>query len=288
MGDPVINDLRWLATSPSLVHGEALGHSTVGPLPCAAPSAEELLPLREVRASKRLRLGLYFEDLVEIQLRHTAGVTDLRRGIPVRENRRTLGELDFLFRNATGEWEHWEVAVKFYLHHPDQDGDPDRCFLGPRTIDRFDRKVSRMREHQLPLSSRETARQTLDLEGPLVRRALVRGRLFYPLQIDWRRCEVGSLPAPGHLRGWWAARRELSELPTAEGYLVVGKCDWLTCPPPSTGAPPRSLQSLLRELPDPLPHPVQVIGVDGEGQELHRGFLVPDTWPGSPQAPSRP
>ena len=282
MTEQVKRDLHWLATSPTLVAGPSIGFPLVADLESIAPTDSELAIAQEARDAEYLRLGLYFEDLVELHLRHRFSTERVRRGIPIRENKRTLGELDFLFENEAGEQEHWEVAVKFYLYHREQDPDPDRCFLGPRTIDRLDRKIHRMRDHQLPLPATAAARECLGIEGPVRSRALVRGRLFYPLDMDWQKCRVGAMPAEDHLRGWWAPLHSLAEIPHADHYLVTRKCDWLTTPPPSAGHERYDRDSLRLRLNRGRLHPVQVIGVDSDHRELHRGFVVPDEWPDGP------
>jgi hypothetical protein len=279
MFDQVKQDLQWLANSPALVAENALGFPAVGHLDEVNPSDVDLARALEARQAERLRLGIYFEDLVELSLRCRPGVSDVRRGIAIRENKRTLGELDFLFRNERGQQEHWEVAVKFYLYHREQDPNPDLCFLGPRTVDRMDRKVHRMRDHQLPLPMTPPAMECLGLGGPSQSKALVRGRLFYPLEMDWRECHVDTISAPDHLRGWWTPLSSLAQIPSAEHYLVVRKCDWLTCPPASPHHRLHTLDSLRLQLSIGRLRPVQVIGVDADHRELHRGFVVPDHWP---------
>ncbi len=281
MNTEVQNDLRWLATSPSLVAQGAFDCPTLDSLAQVVPSAEELAGALQAKHADHLRLGIYFEDLVELQLRHTPGVSDVRRGTVIREDRRTLGELDFLFTNGAGLTEHWEVAVKFYLFHRDQNANPDLCFLGPRTVDRLDRKVKRMRDHQLKLPSTPAAKEALGTEQPIQSKALVRGRLFYPLHMEWSACRVDQISSPDHLRGWWAPRKDLSRIPEAQHYLVIRKRDWLTCPNPSPTWTLHTLDSLALHLDQGPLHPVQILGLDENQRELHRGFVVPDAWPHS-------
>jgi uncharacterized protein len=279
MAEQVKRDLHWLATSPALVGERAIEFPLVRELQAIRPSDHDLEQAQQARQVQHLRLGVYFEDLVELHLRRVDGASNVRRSIPIRENKRTLGELDFLFQNAEGQQEHWEVAVKFYLYHAEQDPDSDRCFLGPRTIDRLDRKIYRMRDHQLPLPQTAPAKECLGPVGPIKSKALVRGRLFYPLDMEWRTCRIGTIPAHDHLRGWWAPISSLDGIPNAEHYVIAQKRDWLSCPPASAAHELYDRDSLRLRLTTDRRHPVQVIGMDADHRELHRGFVVPDEWP---------
>jgi len=107
----------------------------------------------------------------------------LARNLQIFEDKRTLGAFDFLIRLATGQVEHWEVAVKFYL----LDGHVDvfEHWMGPNRRDRLDIKVTRMAQHQLPLSSHPSAANALAKlnvqPSMLSTRALLKGLLFHPL-----------------------------------------------------------------------------------------------------------
>ncbi|MFT5081068.1 MAG: hypothetical protein ACI84E_001726, partial [Planctomycetota bacterium] len=66
MFDQVKQDLQWLANSPALVAENALGFPAVGHLDEVNPSDVDLARALEARQAERLRLGIYFEDLVEM------------------------------------------------------------------------------------------------------------------------------------------------------------------------------------------------------------------------------
>ena len=278
------DDLRWLCHSPSLVTSDALQCPTVAELPVANLEASELESAMRAQQSEWFRLGSYFEILIAAYLRCSDRYSDVRTNVAVHDEKRTVGELDFLLRNQAGETEHWESAIKFYLYAPGYDPDPNRCFLGPRAVDRLDLKLQRMRTHQLRLSQHPATRAIIGLDDVAHVKALVRGRLFYPLKMDWQSCCPGTLAAPDHLRGWWSPLESTPELPAAEGYVIARKQDWMTCPPACSDSPPLSLESLTRTLHADIQQPVQVIGVDSEHRELHRGFVVPNRWPAVAEA----
>ena len=273
------DDLRWLCHSPSLVNSDVLQFPTVARLPFADLEASELESALHAQQSEWFRLGSYFEILIAAYLRGSGRYFDIRTNVAVHDAKRTLGELDFLLRNQEGEIEHWESAIKFYLYVPGHDPDPNRCFLGPRVVDRLDLKLQRMCVHQLRLSQHPATRAVIGPDKVAHVRALVRGRLFYPLEMDWQSCRPGTLAASDHLRGWWTPLESTPDLPVADGYVIARKQDWMTCPPACSDSPPLSLESLTSTLQAEIQQPVQVIGVDSNHRELHRGFVVPNRWP---------
>ena len=48
----------------------------------------------------KLRLGAYFEDLVRFYVEHMVGHRDVLSGVVISEAKRTIGELDLLFRDG--------------------------------------------------------------------------------------------------------------------------------------------------------------------------------------------
>ena len=96
----------------------------------------------------RLRLGLYAERLIGAWLRHSRLIRLVAMNWPLRENRITLGEADFLVErrgHLTGGLQLWELACKIYL------GVPGCGWLGPGLEDSLAAKLSRIRGHQMQL-----------------------------------------------------------------------------------------------------------------------------------------
>lgn len=278
--------LRWLHSAPSLVEdvavfplGDWLPANCERKFQAMAGDSGVVARLSQAAGNK---LGHYFEQLYACLLTEVLGWQILARNLPVRDGGRTLGELDFLVRNpATGEAEHHEVAVKFYLgYRPSAEG--ETRWYGPNSRDRLDLKSRRLLEHQARLAEKPQTLALLDSLGlprPARSRVLMPGYLFYPRD--------DSLTAPvgvpvGHQRGSWlrASAVENSQL---ESAVQLRKPDWLgpwsqSTPPDSGqavaaarqiagGAPPRLFARLL---PDPA---------GGPWREQERFFLVSDDWP---------
>jgi hypothetical protein len=152
-----VRDLAWLVLDGALVLPAATQPLAVVAL-TAAERAEFLDLLQQWDAAAddawlgavdpRLRLGLYSERLVGAWLSHCRQIRLLAMNWPLRTNRITLGEADFLVErriDGVDQRQLWETACKFYL------GVPDRGWLGPGLNDSLAAKLSRVRGHQLRL-----------------------------------------------------------------------------------------------------------------------------------------
>lgn len=159
-----VNDLVWAVNTPSFVTGaEVVSPASVSAADVDGEELASFLELREVR-----RVGRYFEALILFWLERVRRVEVVAHSVQIRDFQRTLGELDFLFVDESGDLVHCEVSCKFYLHHSDRSGSH---FPGPNSADNFENKAGRLFNHQLEMSRDRF---------PDVRRreALVRGCMF--------------------------------------------------------------------------------------------------------------
>ncbi|MFV8781396.1 DUF1853 family protein [Microbulbifer sp. SA54] len=228
---------------------------------------------RALEASASRRLGIYFENLWAFAFEHHPDYRLLARNLPLRDGTRTLGELDFLVEHLPdATYEHWEVAVKFYL----QVGDD---WIGPGLKDRLDIKLERMLNHQLPVLHTSTGHRALDslAEQQMQRRptsvrqwTLMPGRLFRPLP------DSGALPESA-CDYWWC---------TLETFIHNGRnanCRWHYLPKRAWLAPLTAGNTQGDGEQRPLDEnilargPVCVAGTHN-GREFTRGFIVPADW----------
>lgn len=163
--DTAVRDLGWLLASPSLLTAvpgaplaqpwpDAAGRSTVEAWLTALDAQPEPLH-RALDGFRPTRLGRYAECLLEYFLTHGPSLRLVAANLPLRSNGKTLGEVDFLVDAPDGQRLHWELAVKCYLCAPVRDGASLADFVGPNLVDRFDRKRSRLLDHQLRLAEHD-------------------------------------------------------------------------------------------------------------------------------------
>ncbi|QEG39184.1 hypothetical protein UC8_11450 [Roseimaritima ulvae] len=167
------------------------------------------------------RVGRYFERLVLYWLQHLRRVEIVAQSLPVRKGKRTIGEIDLLFRDEQGRLTHWELAVKFYLYVP-QVRALNSHYLGPNVRDTFERKMQRLFDVQLPRSKR-------DFPDVDVRQAFVKGRIFYHPR-DVAPANTPRHLSPDHLRCEWIRAAEVAALDRDDDvfYRLVDKPFWLS------------------------------------------------------------
>ena len=263
----LLDDLVWALESPAFVDGP----NTVGPI--AVDTSHVDVELLEAELGDPTgRVGVYFERLVRFWLEHVAGVELVGAGIQIRNDTRTIGELDFVFRDPgrSGAVTHWEVAVKFFLHDPSRAGSH---YPGPNVNDDFESKVAKLFDEQLPRSR--------DFEPAVAaRQALVRGCCFHHLDVRPADQEPARM-APDCERGTWLRSKQVDRLEQewgSAGFVILDKPFWFT-----PGRRPRlSFDQLVKHLEGHRKErrsAVMVAAVDQTSDRmLHRFCFVDETW----------
>jgi len=230
------------------------------------------------------RVGYYFESLVYYWLKHERKVEFLAKGLQIQEEGggRTIGELDFVFRDTDGRVCHWEVAAKFYLFCADHQVRGSH-FIGPNAADTYERKRDKLMVQQLPLSGSVFPEVT-------DRVPFVKGRIFY----HPRQPRPQGLPQGlerEHLTGIWLRQSDLGWL-KSEGtkrewrYRLVEKPFWLApCTLTEADESPvdiPELDQLLEQHFAEKTQPVLISALQRENQrwvEDERLFVVANEWP---------
>ena len=226
----MLRHLQWLCEAPSLISSDLTldipSYLRAGQgLPLGRLASEPAQMMSYIDPDTH-RLGHYFEHLYHLLLEQVLGWQVLARNLPIRTaTGHTLGELDFIVRNPhSGQVEHHEIAVKFYLGLPEPDH-PLRWY-GPDTRDRLDRKVNRLLHHQATLCQRQETLASLAamaIPAPACRRVFMPGYLFYP-QGQFLLSPEGINPT--HERGDWQRLDSDTPLP-GNHWVMLAKADWL-------------------------------------------------------------
>lgn len=183
----------------------------------------------EIHAKNTVYLGKYFEALIEFWLDRSPRFELLLSQYPVHENKRTVGEIDFIFRTEEGQVFHWETAVKFYLAY----GAPEDLneFKGPEGRDGLLGKLEKVRYRQLTLTdgskSRLLPESIRDLRPEP--RLFIKGIFFYHWKYYFgsNSTKWAAIVNSKHLHGWWISRNETSLLPPDGSWIVLDKKDWI-------------------------------------------------------------
>ena len=295
-----VRDLAWVMASPSLLSGSK---HVVSNEMCKAifdnsydwliqlDKRPELL-IEALAQNKSHRLGYYFEQLVAFWLQQRIASDYFASHIQVFEEKRVLGEFDFLFKKTHSDTlVHWETAVKFYLHYKAKD--EKVWWYGPNAQDRLDIKLDRVFHHQLGLSDTTQGKSLLKEKGfeNVRSQTFFKGYLFYPVTSDWRHPQI--LPgfiALDHLKGWWTRINTL-ELPDYDAdhrWVILPRLQWLAPKliPEEQISGLLELQQLIdllkqhfRKHQQPVLLAQMVQESDSCWYEITRGFVVGATWP---------
>ncbi len=188
---------------------------------------------QHLRSARSSRLGIRFEHMLTFWLMDNQYhcYTLIGQSIKRMDGTRTLGELDFLLRNQiTGQTEHWEVAIKFYLGEADFFADQ---WLGLNRRDSLGRKINHLHQHQFDIDR---------IDGQIIetRRAIIKGRLFYPIDrlasYDTAQQDpysVASWISDKHLTGAWG-----TGIPSTPSQCVWRRAERLEWISPKDSAQP--------------------------------------------------
>lgn len=181
------------------------------------------------------RLGLRFELFLNCVLRTRYGDENVLSRVPVRErysdgSEKTWGEFDFLIRNCeTGNIEHWESSIKFYLQI--RSSPAWKWCWGPGVKDRLDLKGRKTFLQQLALSSTELGQKSIPEDWrkwPLLKRVFAKGTIFYRWLPEVEELDemLASAVLPNslsddHLKSWWIAAEDFGALRARFGQFHV-------------------------------------------------------------------
>jgi hypothetical protein len=227
----VVRDLAWLVLDGAL------------PLPAAipAPTAVTLDAVEKAEfidllqrwdedpqdtwlgpVDPRLRLGLYTERLIGAWLRQSERIRLMAMNWPLRVERITLGEADFLVHRRGGGLQLWELACKFYL------GVPGRGWIGPGLNDSLAAKLARVQDHQLQLIHQPRFRA--EWEGDWSAQAWLTGWLLAPAG-PVKGGRLDALPTAGaRIPSVWAQAGDVSVALAEAQAEAAGVSQWWLLP----------------------------------------------------------
>ncbi|HBJ38737.1 MAG TPA: hypothetical protein DDZ51_29095, partial [Planctomycetaceae bacterium] len=213
-----VRDLVWVVNSPLLMRLTSQDSVPARRLEVNDIDGEHLRVHLNSRPEQWV--GRYFEHLVAYWISSIRRCEVVAHSLQLRDGKRTVGEIDLLFRDEQGRLNHWEVACKFYLQ-VDVNHVPITDYIGPNANDTLSQKSARLLKHQLPLG----VRYFPEIE---ISEAFVKGRIFY----HWHTGSKGPLPvelATDHLEGKWLRTREVPELlrDSRLRYRILRKPFWL-------------------------------------------------------------
>lgn len=186
--------------------------------------ADLTAPQGKLEVSLDQKLGHLYEDALGLLLEHSDRYQVLEKGLQIQDGiHLTLGELDFLLRDLNnGKLVHLELAVKFYLAIETPD---DLLLPGPDARDNYNKKLERLRTHQLILASRQREHLPSAYRSEtIIPQQLILGCLF-----DHVSATTPALPDFLNLearRGKWIRQSELTQYFKNRTLEVIPKHLW--------------------------------------------------------------
>lgn len=204
----------WVKNTPSLFEES---HPIVSDPPFDTHSDINWAPYQGNR-----RLGFVYQHLCSQLFTATDTYSSIAEEIQLNHEGRTIGAVDFIVKNKKSEqFEHWEVAVKFYLLH-------QGLWYGPNAHDRLDLKLTHMLTHQLPLSGHEQFSKLHPLWAHASQHLLMQGRLYvnpFNSEPTPEECNGYKLN-PTQISGRWCYQSQVHLI--EEPIYVIEKSQWLT------------------------------------------------------------
>lgn len=199
-----------MTTSDSIFQSLLASPLLVGDLPNAARFSRHGLvaPAGSVELNFDQKLGHLYEDALATVFASSPDIQLVQQNLQIQESiHSTVGELDFLIRDASGTLTHLELATKFYLAVKTELG---VAFPGPDARDNYDRKIQRLLSHQLTLTERHKAHLPAEYrEAGIVVKQLIYGCLFD--HISTARRSIPKFSNPQCRRGKWLHHAELAD-----------------------------------------------------------------------------
>lgn len=187
--------------------------------------------LNQQKIEANLRLGKLVERFVSSQLQQQENIEILAENIQIQDEKTTIGELDCLLLQ-NGIPTHLEIIYKFYLYDCSVGTTEIEHWIGPNRRDSFIKKLTKLKEKQLPLLYHEKTKPYLDAlhisSEDIIQQTYFKAQLFVPL-VDYGK----DFPEINNdcIEGFYIYPKELTQFSDCKFYIPT-KLDWLVKPYP--------------------------------------------------------
>lgn len=225
-------------------------------------------------------MGKYFEQLVFFILARDERYEIILQNHQIVEEKTTVGEIDLIVRDAVSDkLEHWEIALKFYLQSTASA--EQTAMLGPNAKDNLARKINKLIEHQMTLSSHPQIQRLLNGQS-IDSKLFIKGQFFYHLKNETVTTTDSN---PQHDSGYWCFHSEFETMLSDElKWTIVDKPDWIghhqTTDADELLASKQTIAFLNNHF-GSKNQSVLCVGMkesNGIWQETKRGFVVNNSW----------
>lgn len=181
---------------------------------------------------QRIRLGHQMEHVFKQLVEKSARYDVLLYNLPIKQGKRTIGEIDFVVRDTqTEQLLHIELTFKFYIIDTDIT-EPIHQLMGPNKRDMFFTKMEKIRQRQFPLLHSSEGSDALKLKGidnrKIEHQCCFKAQLFVPFTNP----SVHIRPLnKACIQGYWL---KFDDFNTEEfqrhSYYIPFKSEWVVSP----------------------------------------------------------
>ncbi len=196
----------------------------------AKSNTPDILPVENQVFGKQMEH--YFGQYLEVHPNYNI----IAKNVAIRENKITLGELDFLVEDLTSKKHlHIEMACKFYVYKPSAKNDTLEGWIGPNGKDSLARKLNHLREKQFPLLHHPACEVVLKKYGlkanKISQQLYMPGLLFLPFGFNY---PFNTLN-PNALAGYWLSNDQFDQTDfKGASFYLPPKKEWLHTPHAAT------------------------------------------------------
>lgn len=180
----------------------------------------------EGNIEKNLRLGKRVERFVEHQLKNISSIKTLASNCQIQNDKITVGELDFILQQNELPI-HLEVVYKFYLYDNNFGDSEIEHWIGPNRNDNLVKKLTKLKEKQLPLlfnNHTEILLDKLQLKAAEIKQfVFFKAQLFVPISQPKNNFELINNEC---ITGFYIHPNELDQISNCK-FFIPTKVNWL-------------------------------------------------------------
>lgn len=178
---------------------------------------------------KNLRLGKLVEQFVFFELNEFEEILILKENVQIQnENNRTIGEIDCLILFDNNPY-HIEIVYKFYLYDDSVGNSPLEHWIGPNRNDSLLKKLTKLKDKQLPLLYKpqtDALLQDLNLvKRKILQKVLFKAQLFIPHGGTFNTTFLNN----NCVVGFYIQFLEIEQFSNCK-FIILKKPDWLIKP----------------------------------------------------------
>lgn len=188
----------------------------------------ENLDFSSLNIPDKIPLGKRIEHFFTFYIQNSKNYELVKSNIQVINNKETLGEIDFIvFDKRDEKYIHIEHIYKYYLYDESFENEIDR-FIGPNRDDSFAKKLTKLKEKQLPLLYKnETQKYLEDLDKKeFSQKVCFKGNIYVPMHLLGKDIPIVNNSC---IKGFYVSHKEfLGQKQFREyEYFLPQRFDWV-------------------------------------------------------------